>query len=313
MLFSEIELSGLSLSAAGVANLSRMLASVAREPSAGVLRVAFSKTAFSLAGLSLGEMSGGVELSADRHLESIALQSPDRSLQLTLKPTASGATVQVEGLAWRPQAGSPYLFDSVSLRGEIAGLDFSINSVDLRIFDGLVRGTAVLRANQQAAMAGDIAFERINARKFTEALGLGGQLEGESKGRLKFSANAENWSSLLTTLQASGDFAVHRGRLRGIDLAEAMRRATPAPATLGGWTRFEDLSGAITLTPSTSRFSRLVLNAGLMQATGQIDVGRDLQLRGRMDVILRGSADQTTRPIVISGSLKSPLTQTGNR
>lgn len=97
-----------------------------------------------------------------------------------------------------------------------------------------MRGTAVLRANQQAAMAGDIAFEQI-VRKFTEALGLGGQLEGESKGRLKFSASAENWSSLLMTLQASGDFAVHRGRLRGIDLAEAMRRASPTPATLGGW------------------------------------------------------------------------------
>ena len=73
-----------------------------------------------------------------------------------------------------------------------------------------------------------------------------------------------------------------------------------------GWV----LSGAISLTPSAWRFSRLVLNAGLMQSSGQIEVSRDLQLRGRMDVQMRGRADHTAMPILISGPLKSPLTQT---
>lgn len=85
------------------------------------------------------------------------------------------------------------------------------------------------------------------------------------------------------------------------------------PATLGGRTRFEDLSGGIVLTPGTTRFSRLVLNAGLMQSSGQIEVSRELQLRGRMEVQMRGRADHTAVPILISGTLKSPLLQTAGR
>jgi hypothetical protein len=83
--------------------------------------------------------------------------------------------------------------------------------------------------------------------------------------------------------------------------------------TLGGRTRFEELSGEISVTPGAARFSRLVLNAGLMQSSGQIEVSHDRQLRGRMNVQMRGRADHTAIPIVISGPLKSPLTQTAGR
>lgn len=314
VLFSEVELTGVRLSAAAIASLSRMLATAAREPAqAGVLHVTVSQAEVFFAGLAVSEMSGHFELSAERLLEAVALNSPDRSLQVTLKPTDRGATIQVEGLAWRPAPGSPYLFDSVNLQGEIDGTDCVINRLELRIFDGLVRGATVLRAQPAMTMAGEISFERINSRKLVDALGAGSQLEGDARGRLKFSASSESWAALFSALQASGDFTIHRGRLIGIDLAEAMRRVSATPVTLGGWTRFEELSGAITLTPSSSRFSRLLLSAGLMQSSGQIEVSRDLQLRGRMDVVLRGSADRAARRILISGSLKTPLTQTANR
>jgi len=44
----------------------------------------------------------------------------------------------------------------------------------------------------------------------------------------------------------------------------------------------------------------------------QIELTRKLQLRGRMDVQMRGQADHSSRSILISGPLKSPLTQTAN-
>jgi hypothetical protein len=59
--------------------------------------------------------------------------------------------------------------------------------------------------------------------------------------------------------------------------------------------------------------SRLNLSAGLMHATGQIEVSRELQLRGRMDVMMtRRRADYTAMPVLISGALASPLTQTAH-
>jgi hypothetical protein len=164
----------------------------------------------------------------------------------------------------------------------------------------LVRLATVLHANRQVSMTGEMTFERINARAFGEALGIGPQFEGESRGNLKFSATADNWPAILSALQASGDFSMHRGSLGSIDLPEAVRRVRPRPLTLGGRTRFEELSGGITLTPGLTLLPT-GLNAGLMHSSGQIEVSRNCKLRGRMEVQMRGRADHTAVPILISG------------
>jgi hypothetical protein len=311
ILFRQAELSGLSLSAQTIASLARMLESATR-PSAptGVLQVSLAEAEISFAELAIGELSGDFKLSDDRRLESISLRSADRKLQVRLEPTASGIAIQLDGLAWRPAQGSPYLFDSLELKGEIAGPDFTIKTLEARIFDGLVRMATVLHANRHTAMTGEMTFERINARAFGEALGIGPQFEGETRGNLKFSATSANWPAILSALQASGDFSIRRGSLGSIDLPEAVRRGSTTPMTLGGRTRFEELSGAITLTPSASRFSRLSLDAGLMHSSGQIEVARNRQLQGRMEVQMRGRTDHTTMSILISGPLNSPQTQT---
>jgi hypothetical protein len=314
LIFREVELRGFTLSAETIASLSTMLESTAREPNgSGVMHVAAADAEISFAGLALGEMNGNLELAADGSLHALSLQSTDRSLQVELQPSARGVAVRLEGIGWRPSERSPYFFSSLNLQGNVVGRIFTIDTLELRIFDGLVRGATILHADPQPSMAGEIAFERINAMKMGEALGIGGQFEGDATGKLRFVAMSQAWSTVLSSLQATGEFSMHRGSLGGIDLPEAVRRVSTTPATLGGRTRFEDLSGGIVLTPGTTRFSRLALTAGLMQSSGQIEVNRELQLRGRMEVQMRGHADHTAVPILISGTLKSPLLQTAGR
>ena len=314
LIFREAELRGFTLSAETITSLSKMLGTTAREPNGpGVRHVAAADAEISFAGLALGEMHGNLELTADGTLHVLSLQSTDRSLQVELKPSARGIAVRLEGIGWRPSERSPFFFSSLNLQGDVVGTVFTIDTLELRIFDGLVRGATILHADPQPGMAGEIAFDRINTGKLGEALGIGGQFEGDATGKLRFVATSEAWSTVLPSLQASGEFSMHRGSLGGIDLPEAVRRVSTTPATLGGRTRFEDLSGGIVLTPGTTRFSRLVLNAGLMQSSGQIEVSRELQLRGRMEVQMRGRADHTAVPILISGTLKSPLLQTAGR
>lgn len=314
IIFRQAELHDVRLSAGTVAGLSRMLESTARQSArAGVLQVSVVDATFSFAELALDDLGGEFALSADHQLETVVLRSRNKSLQLDLKPTARGLAVRLEGVAWRPAQDSPYIFDSLDLQGEIIASEFVIDTVEARIFDGLVRAATLLRSGGKAAMAGELRFERINARKLSEALGLGNRLEGEAKGKLSFSASADTWPELLSRLQGYGSFTIHRGQLGGLDLPEAVRRVSTDPQILGGATRFEELSGTITLTPTVYRFSRLALSAGLMQSSGHIEVDRDLQLHGRMDVAMRGRADQKAMPITISGTLESPLTQTAGR
>lgn len=310
--FREMALSGIDVSAENIASLSRMFASAAREAGAAGVppRVAIARADVAFAGLGFDGMHGQVELSDDGLLQSVSLQSADRSVHIEATPAAGRLAVSIEGLGWRPSANSPIRLDSFSLKGEIDGFIFVVDTLDLRIFDGRVRGALILRADGAPAIAGEIDFERIDATLFGAALGIGGQFEGDAAGKLRFSAMAEKWSRILFAIYADGNFTIGRGSLGGIDLPEAVRRAAGTPATLGGATRFEQLSGTIRLTPDHYRFNRLLLQAGTMQSTGQIEVSGDQQLRGRMDVQMRARADQAAVPVSIGGSLQTPQLQT---
>ncbi|MCM8593994.1 AsmA-like C-terminal region-containing protein [Accumulibacter sp.] len=308
--FHEAELSGLMLSADGLLDLAAIIDHVTTASlSASVERITLKDASLSFAGLVLGGMHGEVNVSADHRTESLALRSADGSLRVRLMPTPHGVAVRVDGVAWRPVPGSPFVFDSVSIEGEVVGPQLAIDTLDLRIFDGAVSGTTRLSGNGKASLSGDVSFERINLKRLGEALGIGAQFDGEAKGRLRFSASAATWPSIFSQINGSGEFLVHRGSLGAIDLPEAVRRVSTTPATLGGATRFEELSGVINLAPGVYRFSRLVLNAGLMESTGQLEISHDLELNGRMNVQMRGHTDQTATTVVLSGPLKSPLSQ----
>lgn len=313
IVFHEMELSGFDLSPAAIARLSRLLASATSETAVfGVQQVSLVGAKLNFAGLGFADMAGKLALSADGQLQSLALKSADRGVQIEITPQGEKLAVAAEGLSWRPSPRSLYRFDSFSFRGEVDGPVLVIDTMDLRIFAGRVNGAVILRGDGPPAIAGEINFERINVKRFGEALGIGEQFEGDLGGDLRFSAMAESWARILLAVHAEGHFSLNRGSLGGIDLPEAVRRASATPALLGGATRFEQLAGAVRLTPDRYRFSRLALTAGTMQSSGQIEVSRDLQLRGHMDVQMRGPGD-TAVPVAISGSLKEVLLQSQSR
>ncbi|EXI91736.1 MAG: putative protein involved in outer membrane biogenesis [Candidatus Accumulibacter sp. BA-94] len=313
VVFREAELSGITLSAAAFDGLAQALAaSGAGSARARVEQVSLTDASVAFGDFAVADLAGPLQLAADHLLESVSLHSAGKNLQVELKPmTGGGVSVKLEGTAWRPAPKSPYFFDSLELKGRVAGPEFVIDRIEARIFDGVLRGTSVLRIGSQAMVTGDISFERINTAALVAALGFTGRLGGEARGRLSISTRADSLPDSASRLQASGNFIIHRGHLGGLDLAEAVRRFSVVPLTLGGATRFEELSGVVNLTPAALRLSRLSLSAGLMHATGQIEVSGELQLRGRMDVTMtRRRADHTATPVLISGALESPLTQT---
>lgn len=310
-IFRDVVLSGVTLPAEMIAGLPSVFSSAAKPASgAGVEHVRFEKTDVSFVGLGFSGMEGEVQLSAGGLFQSLSLRSADRSLSLEAKPVAQRLDVSLEGFAWRPVQNSPFLFDSANMKGSLENGVFTIRSMELRLFDGLIQGVAVLQANTKPSLSGEIVFERINAARLGDALGIGQQFIGETAGKLRFSMTDDSWHTIFGALNAEGTFAMHRGSVRGIDLAEAVRRVSRTPVQ-GGATVFEQLSGKIKLTPTNYQFSGLMLSSGLMQSTGFVDVSKDLKLSGKMELQMRGSVNQTRVPISIGGPLKMPVVQVG--
>lgn len=311
--FREMELNGVALPAESLAGLSALFSGAATPSAkAAVQHVSLQDAEVSFHGLALSEMGGEIKLSSEGRFNSLALHSPNRSLHLEAKPAAAGVDIELEIYGWRPSQASLFVFDSGSVRGNLNGEVVALSKIELRVFDGALNGVAVLRADKQPSVAGDASFERISARRFGEAVGIGSQFEGEVTGKMKFSAAANSWSAIFSALDAEGDFSVRRGSLGAIDLAEAIRRTSTGP-TRGGTTRFELLSGRFKITPDNYRFSGLTMNSGLMQSVGQLAVSKDLQISGGMEVQMRGTVNQLRMPVSVSGPLKAPLLQAGKR
>jgi hypothetical protein len=307
----QMDLSGVALPAEAVAGFPGIFDGLAKPTSRlGVRQIFFEKTDLDWRGLAFSGLVGEAKLAADGRFESLALHLPDRSLQIEAKPLAGGFDIALEGFGWRPSPDSAFLFDSLSVKGRLAGAVFSIDNMSLRLFDGWVHGLARLRGGQQASMDGELAFERISGQRFAAALGIGAPFEGETAGTMKFLAATDSWPAIFARMQAEGEFSIGRGSLGGFDLAEAARRSSSSPMH-GGATRFEQLQGKFKLTPEYSLFSNLILSSGLMQSVGQITVSKELQLSGHMEVQMRGTVNQMHVPVLMSGSLAAPLLQIG--
>jgi hypothetical protein len=303
----QMDLSGVLLPVEAIAGFFGIFDAMASPTSnLGVRQIFFEKTDFDLRGLSLPGLLGETKLAPDGRFDSLVLHLPDRSLQIEVKPLAGGFDVALDGFAWRPAPDSAFLFDSLSVKGRLEGSVFSIDRMNLRLFDGLVHGLVRLRGGQQARMDGEITFERINTKRLGGALGIGSQFEGEIGGTMKFLAAADSWAAIFANIYSEGEFSIGRGNLGGFDLTEAARRSSSSPMH-GGTTRFEQLQGKFRLTPENNLFSNLTLSSGLMQSVGQVTVSKDLQLSGNIEVQMRGSVNQMHIPLLLSGSLRAPL------
>ena len=310
--FRQVVFSGVSLPAELVAGLPRLFSSLASPSSRfDLTSIRLEKTELSFAGLSLEGLEGEIQRDAKGLLQGVQLYSADRDTRLNAKPVGEGIEVELDALGWRSSEASRLVVSSANLRGVIDGGTLKLSDMELRIFDGVVKGIAVLRGDKVRTFSGEVAYERIDAVRLGEALGIGQLLSGSTSGNLRFSAISENWATIFSTMDADGAFSLDRGSIRGIDLPEAVRRVSRGPVQ-GGATQFEQFSGTIKVTDSGYQFSGISINSGLMQSSGSAEVGKDLKLKGKMELQMRGTANQMRVPVSLGGTLMVPEVRAGN-
>ena len=312
--FRKASLRGMVFPASGVPALASIFETMNRPEAEGrVESLRFEQMGLQLAGIVFPGMEGRLQLSGDGRLLSVGYQTPDRSLKIKLVPAEKQTDVSLEGFAWRPLPDSPLLLDSVSMKGSLVDGVLSLQSLDMRLLEGVLEGTAVLQAGQTVSVVGDLSFARINGSRLEALFGKAAIFQGSISGRMHLAASAGDWAGILPAMQADGDFTVQRGALKGIDLIEAVRRGASGSAVQGGATNFEQLSGKFRLDAKQHVYSSLLMTSGLLHATGNLQTGSDQTVSGAMELQMRGTANQTRVPISVRGPLQAPLAQVGKR
>lgn len=274
-----------------------------RSDAAAPLKVSVRHLEPMLAGHSLGALSGDIERDAGGRLRQANLHSDDRGLRLTLKPTGQALEIDFEANAWKPLPSLALTFNHVQAHGVLGQGSLHFDAVDLRFFDGRYEGDMAIDWGAAPGVAGTGHLHHLNAASLAGLWSAQPSLSGSLSGQVRFAAKGRDAAQLVAALEATADWRVERGEWRGVDLANALRLGR-GQLTRGGSTRFERLSGGLQLAPTGARFTDVLLEAGLMQARGQVEIDAHGVFAGRFGVSLARS--NAAPPIVlINGRLPS--------
>ena len=308
-IFQRVVLSNLSLPLGDVNNLTSVFSALnARESTAGVRQIHIKEMDISFAGINLKRMQAEIRLDSAEGFQTLAMQSASRNINVVLKPQEQKINVALDAYAWVPREESDLLFDSANLEGQLEDNVFSVSAANIRLADGVIQGTAAIKRDANLNIVGDISFERINISRLSNALNLGTKFTGDAAGKMNFQVTADSWTTILSSIYATSDFSIQRGSVIGIDIVEAVRRTSGTPVQ-GGITSFEQLSGKMNLSPGRHQFFSLTMNSGLIQSTGYVHVTQGNALNGRLELQIKGSANQTRTPISVDGTLALPVVQ----
>jgi hypothetical protein len=249
-------------------------------------------------------LGGEIQFGASGTVRKVVLHTAEGRLKLELIPQGRGYSALLTVRNWTMPFAPGLHVESLDGSGELGERGLSLARVEGIFYEGLLSGAGTIEWTGEVRVAGEGELKRANLAKLLPALSpeMGGA--GELSARVRFEARAQRFEQLRDGLRLSADYDIRRGQINRIDLAEALRSGAP---TRGGETRFEQLSGSLTLAPQGPRLSDLRLLSGLMRANGAVAVGKNRQLDGTLAVEIRGSASVVRRPVVFSGTLADPV------
>lgn len=222
------------------------------------------------------------------------------SLTFDVQGTLSNAALRLPLHALRMLA-----VDSASshVTGDMHSLKF--DHLAGKLYGGTLHGNAVLEAAGSVLRA-DVAFDNISAQPLVEALSNEVMLSGTLGGQAKVAAQVNEFDRFPANVQIDGKFQIKQGVLGKVDLVQAASNPLRG-GNKGGQTRFDELSGLLSVDGSGYHLKRLKMSSGAVNATGKLDISPQLQLSGSLDADLKGTASLVSMPFTVSGTVRDPV------
>ena len=199
----------------------------------------------------------------------------------------------------------PLVFDQIKARVAVQPEHLELNALEARLYGGKLSGKMSIN-RKDTVLAAEVAVNGIAMQSLVEALTNEVLFTGSMDGAAKFSMRLDAFERFPENLQLAGNFHLRNGVLTKVDLLQAA--SSPGKTnTAGGTTRFDDLTGLLTVDASGYHFRKLKIASGSLNAEGKVDISPSLQLGGMLDTDVKGTAGLVSMPMVISGTLNNPV------
>ncbi|MBI1173745.1 MAG: hypothetical protein GC139_00590 [Sideroxydans sp.] len=182
---------------------------------------------------------------------------------------------------------------------------FRLDKLVSKLYGGTLHGAAVVQPGEKFLDA-DVSFNNIAVQPLVEALNNEVMLTGSLSGQAKFSARMNEFQRFPDNVDINSNFRLKKGVLGKIDLVQAASNPLKS-GNKGGQTKFDELSGLLSVNGSGYHLKNLKVSSGALNAAGKLDVSPQLQLSGLLDTDLKGTATLVSMPLAVSGTVRDPV------
>ena len=306
-LFSEVkaigrvEIDNLTLSAGSFDKALGWLQAAGGDAHYPIAHMVLRNASVSGEGITLPSVSGSADLDAQGHFTKVVLGSENGKLGIELKPQQSrwqvALNIKESTLPLLP--GIP--FNEFNAKGEVDEGAARFNEIDGRLYGGALMGNANLTWQNGWQMQGHVTVKAMELQNALPQFGVTGEMEGDAS----FTLSGTKLPQLTNALNLDGSFVVKKGVINNIDMVETASSGNRSGAA-GGRTHFDELSGVLQADNSGQHLRQIKISAGVMSASGAVDVSPGGQLSGRLNVDLKMRAGLGSVPLSLSGPAGKP-------
>jgi len=254
---------------------------------------------------TLPSLNVDITLNRDGQVNSSRVATASGNVYATIKPGDGRMNVTIGVSGWALPIGTPIQISDLVASGSVTGSVLNLSEWEATVYEGQVKGSAKISWASGWRATAQFDFVRVATEELLAAFSKTAKASGKAKGKVTFSAQSGSLHTLLDkpTLQAS--FLVQKGNLNGVDLVRALQ--VGSAGSQGGSTKFQELSGNVTISNGRFSYRNVYLNAGILSANSDFDIASNQAVSGRVTVNLNSSAQRLSANLNVTGSLNGVL------
>jgi hypothetical protein len=283
--------------------LPALLQDKGRRGSLGVQRIAVKGLKLDIAELNLPALEVNASLSSDGALQSVAFFNAERRLSVKLQPKGERAGIEISADSFPLPIGADLALSEFLAKGTVTKGELALSEAEGRAFGGRLFGNLRLKWSNGWSMEGEFAVRQMDAGKIAAPLLAGGTLEGKGV----YSMKGLLPERMILNAQLEGNFTIQKGAITNVDMTRVLQGASS-----GGTTLFSEMSGGVSADSNRLLVRQIRMAAGLLNATGQVEMDPEKNLSGRMQVELRAQSVQARATLTLAGTLQNPQFRRSN-
>ena len=227
---------------------------------------------------------------------------PDGKGQLQLSVDDKGWLVDFEsrGIAWGLGPKTPW--ESIRAKGVANAGGIKFESIALTHFGGNANGAGELAWADGWKFGGNMDIGGMESGSIGQAYYGATPVSGTVDGKFRVIMAAPSLAQLVESTQLEGALVVNKPLINTIELA----RSAQAGAAVPGQTRLSDLAADLVTNGAKMQIKNIRANSGLLNVSGNVEVGADKSLGGLLNIELGISSNRTKAALKVSGTPADP-------